>query len=338
MSKQTVIPEGYKPSLDLYQTQKAIGMLKRLFEDNLSGALRLRRVSAPLFVSASSGLNDNLNGVERPVSFDIHGVNDMGEVVHSLAKWKRLALKRYQFHVGEGLYTDMNAIRRDEDLDNLHSCYVDQWDWEKVIGEGDRTVDYLKKTVQDIVDALAVTQTFLKSVFPQLSNLPDISTDVYFVTSQELEDRWPDYTGKQRENAIVEEHSTVFIIGIGGKLRSGKPHDGRAPDYDDWDLNGDLLLWDSVNQQAVELSSMGIRVSPESLDRQLTLAGCDDRRQLPFHKALLAGELPLTMGGGIGQSRVSMLLLGKAHVGEVQVSLWDEETVRVCAEAGVPLL
>ncbi|MBQ3135374.1 MAG: aspartate--ammonia ligase [Oscillospiraceae bacterium] len=338
MSKQTVIPEGYKPSLDLYQTQKAIGMLKRLFEDNLSGALRLRRVSAPLFVSASSGLNDNLNGVERPVSFDIHGVEDMGEVVHSLAKWKRLALKRYQFHVGEGLYTDMNAIRRDEDLDNLHSCYVDQWDWEKVIGEQDRTVDYLKKTVRDIVNALAVTQAFLKSVFPQLANLPDISTDVYFVTSQELEDRWPDYTGKQRENAIVEEHSTVFIIGIGGKLRSGKPHDGRAPDYDDWDLNGDLLLWDSVNGQAVELSSMGIRVSPESLDRQLTLAGCDDRRQLPFHKALLAGELPLTMGGGIGQSRVSMLLLGKAHVGEVQVSLWDEETVRICAEAGVPLL
>ena len=216
MSKQTVIPEGYKPSLDLYQTQKAIGMLKRLFEDNLSGALRLRRVSAPLFVSASSGLNDNLNGVERPVSFDIHGVEDM---VHSLAKWKRMALKRYQFHVGEGLYTDMNAIRRDEDLDNLHSCYVDQWDWEKVIGEQDRTVDYLKKTVRDIVNALAVTQAFLKSVFPQLANLPDISTDVYFVTSQELEDRWPDYTGKQRENAIVEEHSTVFIIGIGGKLR-----------------------------------------------------------------------------------------------------------------------
>ncbi|MBE6957095.1 MAG: aspartate--ammonia ligase [Ruminococcaceae bacterium] len=338
MSKKTVIPEGYKPSLDLYQTQKAIGMLKRLFEDNLSGALRLRRVSAPLFVAASSGLNDNLNGVERPVSFDIHGVDDMGEVVHSLAKWKRLALKRYQFHVGEGLYTDMNAIRRDEDLDNLHSCYVDQWDWEKVISEQDRTVEYLKKTVQDIVDALAATQTFLKSVFPQLATLPDIEKNVRFITSQELEDRWPDYTGKERENAIVEENSTVFIIGIGGKLRSGKPHDGRAPDYDDWDLNGDLLLWDSVNKQAVELSSMGIRVSPESLDKQLTLAGCDDRRELPFHKLLLAGQLPLTMGGGIGQSRVSMLLLGKAHVGEVQVSLWDEETIRICAEAGVPLL
>ena len=337
MSK-TKIPQGYVPSLDLYQTQKAIGMLKRLFEDSLSGALRLHRVSAPLFVSSASGLNDNLNGVERPVSFDINGVADMGEVVHSLAKWKRLALKRYEFSAGEGLYTDMNAIRRDEDLDNLHSAYVDQWDWEKIITEQDRNVDYLKDTVRAIVGALAATQAFLKSVFPQLAILPDIEKDVRFVTSQELEDRWPDYTGKQRENAIVKEYGTVFIIGIGANLKSGKPHDGRAPDYDDWDLNGDLLLWDSVNGQAMELSSMGIRVSPESLDRQLKLAGCDDRRELPFHKMLLDGQLPLTMGGGIGQSRVSMLLLGKAHVGEVQVSLWDNETMNVCAAAGVPLL
>ena len=334
----TVIPEGYAPCLNLYDTQKAISLLKRLFEDNLGGALHLRRVSAPLFVEASTGLNDDLSGVERAVSFDIPDAGRDAQVVHSLAKWKRLALWRYQFSVGEGLYTDMNAIRRDEELDNIHSVYVDQWDWEKVIGAQDRTVDYLQNTVRDIVNALAVTQTFLKSVFPQLANLPDINTDVKFVTSQELEDRWPDYSGKERENAIVKEYSTVFIIGIGGKLRSGKPHDGRAPDYDDWDLNGDLLLWDSVNEQAVELSSMGIRVSPESLDKQLTLAGCDNRRELPFHKALLAGELPLTMGGGIGQSRVSMLLLGKAHVGEVQVSLWDEETMRICAEAGVPLL
>ena len=332
------IPQGYIPSLDLYQTQKAIGMLKRVFEDSLAGALRLHRVSAPLFVAASSGLNDNLNGVERPVSFDINGVNDTGEVVHSLAKWKRLALKRYQFRAGEGLYTDMNAIRRDEDLDNIHSAYVDQWDWEKVITETDRTVDYLKDTVRSIVGALATTQTFLKSVFPQLAWVPDVSRDVTFVTSQELEDRWPDYTGKQRENAIVKEKGVVFIIGIGGKLRSGKPHDGRAPDYDDWALNGDLLVWDSVNEQALELSSMGIRVNPESLDRQLTLAGCDDRRSLPFHKMLLNGELPLTMGGGIGQSRVSMLLLGKAHIGEVQVSLWDEETLALCADTGVPIL
>ncbi len=338
MSKKTYIPEGYVPSLDLYQTQKAIGMLKRLFEDSLSGALRLHRVSAPLFVASSSGLNDNLNGVERPVSFDINGVDDMGEVVHSLAKWKRLALKRYQFHAGEGLYTDMNAIRRDEDLDNIHSAYVDQWDWEKIIEEEDRTVDYLQDTVRSIVKALCTTQSFLKSVFPQLACVPDINPEVCFVTSQELEDRWPDYTGKERENAIVAEKGTVFIIGIGGKLKSGKPHDGRAPDYDDWALNGDLLVWDSVNGQAMELSSMGIRVSPESLDRQLTLAGCDNRRELPFHKMLLNGQLPLTMGGGIGQSRVSMLLLGKAHVGEVQVSLWDKDTVELCAKAGVPLL
>ena len=338
MSKKTYIPEGYVPSLDLYQTQKAIGMLKRLFEDSLSGALRLHRVSAPLFVASSSGLNDNLNGVERPVSFDINGVDDMGEVVHSLAKWKRLALKRYQFHAGEGLYTDMNAIRRDEDLDNIHSAYVDQWDWEKIIEEEDRTVDYLQDTVRSIVKALCTTQSFLKSVFPQLACVPDINPEVCFVTSQELEDRWPDYTGKERENAIVAEKGTVFIIGIGGKLKSGKPHDGRAPDYDDWALNGDLLVCDSVNGQAMELSSMGIRVSPESLDRQLTLAGCDNRRELPFHKMLLNGQLPLTMGGGIGQSRVSMLLLGKAHVGEVQVSLWDKDTVELCAKAGVPLL
>ena len=337
MSKSR-IPEGYVPSLDLYQTQKAIGMLKRVFEDSLSGALRLHRVSAPLFVAASSGLNDNLNGVERPVSFDINGVNDIGEVVHSLAKWKRLALKRYQFRPGEGLYTDMNAIRRDEELDNIHSAYVDQWDWEKVITESERSVDYLKDTVRAIVGALATTQTFLKSVFPQLAWVPDISREVTFVTSQELEDRWPDYTGKQRENAIVKEKGVVFIIGIGAKLRSGKPHDGRAPDYDDWALNGDLLVWDSVNEQALELSSMGIRVSPESLDRQLTLAGCDERRTLPFHKMLLSGELPLTMGGGIGQSRVSMLLLGKAHIGEVQVSLWDEQTLALCAQSGVPIL
>ena len=338
MSKKTYIPEGYVPSLDLYQTQKAIGMLKRLFEDSLSGALRLHRVSAPLFVASSSGLNDNLNGVERPVSFDINGVDDMGEVVHSLAKWKRLALKRYQFHGGEGLYTDMNAIRRDEDLDNIHSAYVDQWDWEKIIEEEDRTVDYLQETVRSIVKALCTTQSFLKSVFPQLACVPDINSQVTFVTSQELEDRWPDYTGKERENAIVAEKGTVFIIGIGGKLKSGKPHDGRAPDYDDWALNGDLLVWDSVNGQAMELSSMGIRVSPESLDRQLTLAGCDDRRELPFHKMLLNGELPLTMGGGIGQSRLCMLMIGTCHIGEVQASLWDQHTAETCEKAGITLL
>ena len=334
----TSIPEGYTSLLSLYETQKAISLLKRLFEDKLAGALHLHRVSAPLYVAASSGLNDDLSGVERPVAFDINQVEDTAQVVHSLAKWKRLALKRYQFHVGEGLYTDMNAIRRDEELDNLHSSYVDQWDWEKIIRDEDRTVEYLHQTVNAIVKALSDTQAFLHSVFPQLSVLPKIPDHVTFVTSQELEDRWPDYSGKERENAITREHGAVFIMGIGGKLRSGKPHDGRAPDYDDWNLNGDILFWDSVNGQAIELSSMGIRVNPEALDRQLTLANCDNRRALPFHTLLLNGELPQTMGGGIGQSRVSMLLLGKCHVGEVQSSLWDPITIQACEDAGVILL
>ena len=338
MSTKTYIPEHYAPLLNLYDTQKAIGLLKRLFEDKLAGALRLHRVSAPLFVSASSGLNDDLNGVERPVAFDIKGVDETAVVVHSLAKWKRLALKRYQFQAGEGLYTDMNAIRRDEDLDSLHSAYVDQWDWEKIITAKDRNIDYLKQTVRAIVSALADTQYFLRTVFPQLSALPQLSGDITFVTSQELEDKYPGLTPKERENAFVKEHPTTFLMGIGGKLRSGQPHDGRAPDYDDWSLNGDLLFWDSVSGRAVELSSMGIRVDPAALDRQLTLAGCDDRRELPFHKMLLGGELPLTMGGGIGQSRVSMLLLGKAHIGEVQSSLWDEDTIRACQAAGITLL
>ena len=332
------IPQGYTSLLSIYETQKAISLLKRLFEDKLAGALRLHRVSAPLFVSASSGLNDDLNGVERPVSFDINGVEDTAQVVHSLAKWKRLALKRYQFQVGEGLYTDMNAIRRDEELDHLHSAYVDQWDWEKVIRAEDRNTEYLQNTVRSIVSALADTQYFLRTVFPQLSVLPQLTNDIAFVTSQELEDLYPTLTGKERENAFVKDHPVTFLMGIGGKLRSGKPHDGRAPDYDDWNLNGDLLVWDSVNGQAIELSSMGIRVDPESLDRQLTLAGCDDRRELPFHKMLISGQLPLTMGGGIGQSRVSMLLLGKCHIGEVQSSLWDEANVKACEKAGVILL
>ena len=332
------LPEGYTSLLSIYETQKAIGLLKRLFEDELAGALHLHRVSAPLFVAAASGLNDDLNGVERPVAFDVNGVDGTAQVVHSLAKWKRLALKRYQFRPGVGLYTDMNAIRRDEDLDELHSAYVDQWDWEKVITEEERTVEYLKQTVQSIVDALCDTQKVLHSIFPQLSVLPRLSREVTFVTGQELEDLYPDMTGKQRENAFVKEHPVTFLIGIGGKLRSGKPHDGRAPDYDDWNLNGDLLVWDSVGGRAMELSSMGIRVSPESLDRQLTVSGCDNRRELPFHKMLLNNELPLTMGGGIGQSRVSMLLLGKAHIGEVQSSLWDEENLAACEKLGITLL
>ncbi len=335
---KSFIPSGYAPLLNLYDTQRAISLLKRLFEDNLAVALRLRRVSAPLFVEAATGLNDDLNGVERPVSFDIPAAGHDAQVVHSLAKWKRLALKRYQFSVGEGLYTDMNAIRRDEEPDNLHSVYVDQWDWEKIIAPRDRNVEYLKETVQAIVKAAADTQATLRAVYPQLTVLDVLSTEVSFVTAQELEDRWPDLSPKERENAWLKDHPTTFLMGIGGALKSGKPHDGRAPDYDDWDLNGDILVWNKTLNCAFELSSMGIRVSPESLDKQLTIAGCDDRRAFPFHKALLAGELPLTMGGGIGQSRMSMFLLGKAHLGEVQASVWDPETVETCQAAGVILL
>ena len=335
---KTVIPQGYAPQLNLYDTQKAIGLLKRLFEDTLGGALHLRRVSAPLFVEASTGLNDDLNGVERPVSFDIPFAGREAQVVHSLAKWKRMALSRYQFSVGEGLYTDMNAIRRDEELDNLHSVYVDQWDWEKIIAPRDRNLDYLKETVRTIVGAMADTQATLRSVYPQLTALPLLEREVSFVTAQELEDRWPDLTPKAREDAWVKDHPTTFLMGIGGALKSGRPHDGRAPDYDDWALNGDILVWNPVLERAFEVSSMGIRVDPESLDRQLTIAGCDSRRELPFHKLLLEGKLPLTIGGGIGQSRLCMLLLGKAHIGEVQASVWDEETIRACQDAGVILL
>lgn len=335
---QTVIPQGYAPCLNLYDTQKAIGLLKRLFEDTLCGSLHLRRVSAPLFVEASTGLNDDLNGVERPVSFDIPCAGRDAQVVHSLAKWKRMALFRYQFCVGEGLYTDMNAVRRDEELDNLHSVYVDQWDWEKVIAPRDRNVEYLKETVRTIVGAIAETQSTLRSVFPQLTALPPVAGEVSFVTAQELEDRWPELTPRQREDAWVKEHPVSFLMGIGGALKSGAPHDGRAPDYDDWGLNGDILLWNPVLERAFEVSSMGIRVDPEAMDRQLSIAGCDSRRTLPFHKLLLEGKLPLTIGGGIGQSRLCMLLLGKAHIGEVQASVWDEKTIEACRDAGVVLL
>ena len=336
---QTVIPEGYKSLLSMYDTQKAISLLKRLFEDRLGALLNLYRVSAPLFVDEASGLNDNLNGYERPVSFDILRSNHKAQVVQSLAKWKRVALKRYGFYPGKGLYTDMDAIRRDEDeLDNLHSVYVDQWDWEKIILPENRNLDYLKSTVMDIVTAVCDTQDTIQAIYPQLQQLGKLERRVSFVTAQELEDRWPDLTPKEREDAWLREHKTAFIIGIGGRLRSGKPHDGRAPDYDDWDLNGDILVWNELLGRAFELSSMGIRVDPASLDRQLTLAGCDERRALPYHKALLSGELPLTIGGGIGQSRLSMLLLGKAHIGEVQASIWDEATVKACEDAGVMLL
>ena len=338
--QETIIPVGYKSLLDIYDTQKAISLLKRLFEDRLGALLNLHRVSAPLFVDEASGLNDNLNGVERPVDFDIlRSPQHHAQVVQSLAKWKRLALKRYGFFPGKGLYTDMNAIRRDEEvLDNLHSVYVDQWDWEKVILPENRTLDYLKLTVMDIVRAICDTQDTMQAIYPQLQWLGKLERRVSFVTTQELEDRWPELSPKEREDAYLKEHKTAFLIGIGGALRSGKPHDGRAPDYDDWDLNGDIMFWDDLLGCAMEISSMGIRVDPASMDRQLTLAGCDERRELPYHKALLAGELPLTIGGGIGQSRLSMLLLGKAHIGEVQASIWDKETQETCEKAGVMLL
>ena len=335
MSKLT-IPQGYTAPLPNYELQRAIAFIKSTFQTNLSNALNLRRVSAPLFVAGNSGLNDNLNGVERPVSFDIPDVGLNAEVVHSLAKWKRLALKRYGFHPGKGLYTDMNAIRRDEEVDNLHSVYVDQWDWEKIITREDRNVEYLKSSVRAIVGAVCETCEALDVAFPSLHGKLD--RDVYFITTQELEDRWPEKSPKEREDAICCEHHTVFLMQVGGTLKSGQKHDGRAPDYDDWDLNGDILMWNPVLEKSFEISSMGIRVDEESLTRQLKLAGCEERAELPFHKMLLNGELPLTMGGGIGQSRLCMLMIGTAHIGEVQVSLWDDDTLKTCADAGILLL
>ena len=330
------IPEHYAPVLDAYDTQRAIAYIKATFQDEFSSALNLKRVSAPLFVTEDSGLNDNLNGYERPVSFDIPAVGAEAQVVHSLAKWKRLALKRYHFTVGNGLYTDMNAIRRDEALDNVHSIYVDQWDWEKIITRENRNLDFLKLIVRAIVRAICNTNDRLHVRYPQLRT--NLTPEVSFITSQELEDMYPDKVPSEREKVYVREHKTACIMQIGGVLRSGKPHDGRAPDYDDWELNCDIFFWDEVLDRALEISSMGIRVDAESLARQLELSGCENRRELPFHKMLLAGELPLTIGGGIGQSRLSMLLLGCAHIGEVQSSVWDAETIAACEKAGIPLL
>ncbi len=330
------IPKDYHPQLDAYSTQRAIEYIKRTFQGEFSQALHLKRVTAPLFVTEESGLNDNLNGYERAVSFDVPAVGLDAQVVHSLAKWTRLALKRYRFGVGDGLYTDMNAIRRDEELDNIHSIYVDQWDWEKIITEETRNLDYLKLIVKAIVDAICNTNDRLRVRFPQLTTC--LCRDVAFVTTQELEDMYPGFSAKERENAFVKEHKTAFIMQIGAPLKSGKPHDGRAPDYDDWSLNGDIFFWNETLECALEISSMGIRVSPESLDKQLRASGCDERRNLPFHKMLLAGELPLTIGGGIGQSRLCMLMMGCAHIGEVQSSIWDIETVRICEENNIPLL
>ena len=330
------IPEGYKSALGSYDTQRAIEFIKDNFQKSLSEKLSLKRVSAPLFVTAQSGLNDNLSGKERPVSFDIPAVGGEGQVVHSLAKWKRLALKRYAFDMHEGLFTDMNAIRRDEELDNLHSIYVDQWDWEKIINESDRTEEYLYATVQSIVDAICDTCEKLKERYPALKT--SISRKVAFITSEKLEEIYPDLSPDDREREYTRIHRTVFVSKIGAPLKNGLPHGNRAPDYDDWSLNGDILFWNDTLDRHIEISSMGIRVDPEALDRQLSASGCDERRELPFHSMLLGGELPLTIGGGIGQSRLCLLMMGNAHIGEVQSSVWDSETIRICAENGVSLL
>ena len=334
----TIFPEGYRSKLTVYETQQAIVTIKELFQKNLSEQLNLKRVSAPLFVAENSGLNDDLNGTERAVSFDVPSAGGINcQIVHSLAKWKRLALKQYGFEKGTGLYTDMNAVRRDEEvLDNLHSVYVDQWDWEKVIGREDRNLDYLYDTVRKIVHAIADTEEQLSEVFPQLT--PRISRDVEFVSSQELEDMWPDLDPVERECRFVREHPTTFISGIGNKLRSGIRHGGRAPDYDDWDLNGDIFCWDYILDREVELSSMGIRVDEVSLRKQLAESGCEERAELPFHRMLLNGELPLTIGGGIGQSRLCLVMMECAHIGEVHAGVWDDETRKVCRDNGIFLL
>ncbi len=331
------IPPDYSSALGLYDTQVAIKTVKDFFQQSLAEQLYLLRVSAPLFVTPESGLNDNLNGVERPVTFGIREQNERpAEIVHSLAKWKRNALKQYGFHIGEGLYTDMSAIRRDEDTDNIHSIYVDQWDWEKIILKEDRNVDYLKETVRKVYKALKKTETYMTIRYDYIEEL--LPKDIFFITTQELADRYPDKTPKEREDLITQEKGAVFLMEIGDKLANGEPHDGRAPDYDDWHLNGDILVWYPVLGHALELSSMGIRVDEDSLARQLELSGCQDRAKLPFQKAILEKKLPYTVGGGIGQSRICMFYLRKAHIGEVQVSIWPDEVRETCAKYGIQLL
>lgn len=334
---EIIIPENYDPKLSVRETQEAIKYIRDTFQKELGKEMNLERISAPLFVERSSGLNDDLSGVERPVRFDIAGIPDETvEVVHSLAKWKRMALHEYGFLPGEGLYTNMNAIRRDEDLDNLHSCYVDQWDWEKVITREERNEETLKETVRTIFKIIKHMQHEVWYKYPHaVKHLPE---DITFITSQELEDRYPDKTPKERENLITKEYGSVFLMKIGDKLESGKPHDGRAPDYDDWQLNGDILFWFENLNCALEISSMGIRVDEESLANQLEKAGCEDRKSLPYHKMLLNGELPYTIGGGIGQSRLCMLLLDRAHVGEVQASIWPKEMRKECRKHNIILL
>ncbi|MCQ2455020.1 MAG: aspartate--ammonia ligase [Clostridia bacterium] len=328
--------EKYKAKLDVLETQKAIRMLRHRFEENLCVALCLTRASAPLFVPKNSGLNDDLNGVERPVTFDILETGNEVEIVHSLAKWKRMALGKYNFPVHTGLYTDMNAIRRDETCDAIHSLYVDQWDWEKVITKEDRNEEYLKETVRKIYSAVVDTADIIEKQYKELDNY--LPRQIKFITTQELEDKYPDLTPKQREDAISKEYGAVFIMKIGGRLKNGEKHDGRAPDYDDWELNGDIILYNRITEKSFEISSMGIRVDKDALLRQLKAEGKEERLQLPFHKALLNDELPLTIGGGIGQSRLCMLLLQKAHIGEVHCSVWPQSQIDYCKEIGAVLL
>jgi aspartate--ammonia ligase len=332
-----ILPKGYRSPLGIRDTETAIKYIKDTFQRELSMALHLQRVSAPLFVRPESGLNDNLNGVERPVSFDVPAIGGQNvEIVHSLAKWKRMALARYGFQPGEGLYTDMNAIRRDEEFDNLHSMYVDQWDWEKVITKQERTEQTLRETVKKIFEAVKNTQRAVCEKYPVLDNT--IPEDITFITTQELEDRYPSLSPKERENEIAREKKAVFIMKIGGTLKSGQRHDGRAPDYDDWELNGDIILYYPVLDIAYEISSMGIRVDEEALQKQIKEAGCEKRLEMEFHKKLLNRELPYTIGGGIGQSRLCMYMLGKAHIGEVQASIWSEEMHEQCERDNIDLL
>lgn len=332
-----IIPQNYENKLSILETEKAIKHVKDTFEKALAKHLNLIRISAPLYVEKASGLNDDLNGVERPVSFDMKDIDaSTMQIVHSLAKWKRVALQRYHIPTGEGIYTDMNAIRRDEILDNLHSAYVDQWDWEKVILPSQRTLSYLQETVRQILKALKETETSIRSVFPNLQSM--IQEDIYFLTTQELEDMYPSLSSKEREYEIVKKHKTVCLMQIGDILHSGKKHDDRAPDYDDWTLNADILIYYPILDCVVEISSMGIRVNAVSLKEQLQKANCEDRLQLPFHQMIMDDTLPLTIGGGIGQSRICLLLLNKAHIGEVQVSQWGVDMRELCEKHHIYLL
>ena len=334
--RQVIIPKDYHSCLSRYETQEAIGAIKNLMQKKLCMALKLKRVTAPLFVDPAMGLNDDLNGVERPVNFDIPDAGTTAQVVHSLAKWKRYALKHYGFHSGEGLYTDMSAIRRDEDTDNIHSIYVDQWDWEKVISKEERNMETLQYTVRKVYSALKETEDYISRRYNYIE--PLLPDDIFFITSQELEDLYPGCDAKEREHRLAKEKGAIFVAQIGKVLASGEKHDGRAPDYDDWELNGDIIVYYPVLDIALELSSMGIRVDEEALARQLKLSGCEDRANLPFQKSLLNRELPYTIGGGIGQSRICMYYLRKAHIGEVQSSLWPDDIYNCALEHGIQLL